>query len=151
MESLQPRPAAGSTNDRERVYFALLIDFRRRKASDAVIGASKVFSPKGGVMFQRLVAAGLLCALLAGCGGPTVDGTNEQTVHDSLAVMTKGMSKKDENKFRMSCYIVAASKGAAGEANASQESQLKALNGMSKDQITAEAAAIQEKNKQRRK
>jgi hypothetical protein len=105
-------------------------------------------------MFQRLVTAGLLCALLAGCGGPTIDGTNEQTVHDSLAVMTKGMNKKDENKFRMSCYIVAASKGSnatSGEANASQESQLKALNGMSKDQITAEAAAIQEKNKQRRR
>jgi hypothetical protein len=130
-----------------------LIDFPLRKASDAMIGAI-VISPKGGVMFQRLVAAGLLCALVAGCGGVTVDGTNEQTVHDSLAVMTKGMNKKDENKFRMACFIVAAAKGGGapgGDANSSQDSQLKSLNGMTKDQITEEATSILEKNKQRRK
>jgi hypothetical protein len=105
-------------------------------------------------MFQRLVAAGLLCTLLVGCGGQAIDGTNDQTLNDSLAVMTKGMNKKDENKFRMACFVVAATKGtgaAAGEEGASQQSQLKLLNGMTKDQITAEAASILEKNKQRRR
>jgi hypothetical protein len=105
-------------------------------------------------MFRRLVAAGLLCALVSGCGGPTIDGTSDQTLNDSFAVMTKGMNKKDENKFRMACFIVAATKGTgatAAEPNASQQSQLKSLNGMTKDQIIAEAASIQEKNKQRRK
>ena len=105
-------------------------------------------------MLRRLVAAGLLCGLLAGCGGPTVDGTNDQTLTDSLAVMTKGMSKKDENKFRMACFIVARANGGgttAGEADASQQSQLKSLNGMTKDQITEKAASILEQNKQRRK
>ncbi len=105
-------------------------------------------------MFQRLVAASLFCVLLAGCGGPTVDGTNEQTVHDSLAVMTKGMSKKDENKFRMACFVVASDKGGGtggDEANSSPEAKLKSLGGMSKNQITDEAESILAKNKQRRK
>ena len=101
-------------------------------------------------MFQRLAVASLSwCTLLAGCGGPAIDGTSDQTFKDSWAVITKGMSKKDENKFRMACFTVAATKGggAAPEANASQESQLRLLNGMSKEQIIAEAASILEKNK----
>ena len=105
-------------------------------------------------MFQRLVVAGLFCTLLVGCGGPAIDGTNDQTLNDSLAVMTKGMNKKDENKFRMACFVVAATKGdgsTASDAGGSQQSQLKLLNGMTKDQITAEAASILEKNKQRRR
>ena len=85
--------------------------------------------------------------------GPTIDGTSDQTLHDSMAVMTKGMNKKDENKFRMACFIVAASKsnGTPGAGNASQESQLRSLSGMTKDQITDQAALILEQNKQRRK
>jgi hypothetical protein len=151
-ESLQLAGGGYSASDKAATIPPCSLTFTCRRPQMRLMGAN-TFSPKGGVMIQRLVVAGLLCALLAGCGGPTIDGTSDQTFKDSWAVITKGMSKKDENKFRMACFTVAATKGggAAAEANASQESQLRLLNGMSKDQITAEAASIIEKNKQRRK
>jgi hypothetical protein len=94
---------------------------------------------------------------LAGCGeNPRVDGTSTATVKSSMAKMTESMSDVDKKKFQAEAQSVALAlsreaQPKGGEAPKTQEEVLKALNGMSVDDIHEKAESVKRAIKETRK
>jgi hypothetical protein len=106
-----------------------------------------------GIIEMRLIATCLLLATLCGCGGPpTVDATTDETAQASIERI--GSTLDDAGKRRFMGAVMALSMGPAlqraasaarGESPAapmSASETIKALHGLSADEIIAKAEAL---------
>jgi hypothetical protein len=108
----------------------------------------------GSLPMGRYVLILLLSLLLvsSGCGdNPRVDASNDQTLNASLKKMMADMSETEKKQFKTEYMAVAIASSKDKPAPTSESQLLKALNGMSVDDIHAKAEEVRRSVKEARK